>query len=205
MRPDKVAELAVTEKGAQTAALILEQARNILSERGFHALSIRNIAKRCDITPGNVSYYFKTKDELMEHLARHIFDRWSRRFYARVPSHIDNEIKFFVYSIESMIEENKRPRTGLVLQEMWALSNHNPSVMRMMDVFYGQMRSWIEGMLLGVNPSQRPSLRSQRAALITAQIEGLMLLIGHKRPPHAELKGLEGEAVTQITRIALGR
>ncbi len=86
-----------------------------------------------------------------------------------------------------LARENKRPKTSIVLQEMWAMSNHSPAVMRMMDVFYGQMRRWIE---------------DKRAALITAQIEGLMILVGPNRTPHLELRGLEEEAIAQITRLA---
>jgi hypothetical protein len=55
-----------------------------------------------------------------------------------------------------------------------------------------------------LDPGAQPNTRRLRAALITAQIEGLMLLVGPNSPSAAELVGLEAEAVRQIERLALG-
>ena len=200
---DTVLQRSATDKGNETARNILEQTKNILSESGFSAISIRKVAEKCNINPGNVSYYFKTRDALLEELAKYIFDRWENRFFEKMPTSVVTDLEKFVYSVEYMIQENKRLKTVVVLQEMWAMSNHSPAVMRMMDAFYGRMRHWIEAMLQAVNPDQDISTRQTRAALITAQIEGLMILIGPNRVEHSELSGLEAEAVVQITRLAL--
>jgi hypothetical protein len=90
-----------------------------------------------------------------------------------------------------------------MLLEMWAMSNHSPAVKMMMDVFYSQMRAWIERLMLAANPAQSKTTRQLRAALITAQIEGLMVLIGPNRVDHAELWGLEKEAVRHMKHLAL--
>lgn len=191
-----------TPKGDTTVAHILEQAKNILSESGLAAISMRNVAERCSLSPGNVTYYFKTKEILLEELAKYIFDRWNQRFYDEIPRFVGSPRDIFVFSIEYMIRENKRPKTSNMLLEMWAMSNHNPAIRIMMDVFYCQMRSWIETLIQDMNPQMSQALRQRRAALFTAQIEGLMVLIGHGRIPHAELAGLEEEAVAQITHLA---
>ena len=116
-----------TEKGDATAAYILEQAKDILTDQGLAGISIRSIAVRCRISPGNVTYYFKTKEILFAELAKYIFARWSRRFYRKMPDDISSPRDRFVYSIEYMIEENKRPKTSAMLVEMWAMSTHSPS------------------------------------------------------------------------------
>jgi AcrR family transcriptional regulator len=192
-----------TEKGNSTAAAILEQTKNILSEDGLAAISIRSVAERCQMSPGNVTYYFRTKEILFAELAKYLFARWNRRFYQKIPDFSASPLDTFVFSIEYMIEENKRPKSSNMLLEMWAMSNHSPAVMTMMDVFYGQMRSWIECLLQAANPLQSKATRLLRAALITAQIEGLMILIGPNRVDHPELRGLEREAIAQIKRLAL--
>jgi AcrR family transcriptional regulator len=192
-----------TGKGDATAAAILEQAKNILTDQGLAGISIRSLATRCRISPGNVTYYFKTKEILFAELAKYIFARWSRRFYRKMPDYVASPRDRFVYSIEYMIEENKRPKTSAMLLEMWAMSTHSPAVITMMDVFYAEMRSWIAELLRAMKPLQSERTRGLRAALITAQIEGLMILIGPNRTDHAELHGLEREAVAQITHLAL--
>jgi AcrR family transcriptional regulator len=192
----------VTDKGNERIRLILEEAKNTLVLDGFSALSFRNVAKRAGITVGNVTYYFPSKDDLMVELARYIFDRWEVRFRRSVPDNLINNMDFFSYSIRYMIEENKRPKSNSLLLEMWAMANHSTAVMRMLDTFYGKMRSWIEDMLSEISPGLPSRERRLRAALITAQIEGLMVLIGPKRMVHKDLTGLEDEAIKQIERLA---
>jgi BetI-type transcriptional repressor, C-terminal len=110
----------------------------------------------------------------------------------------------FAYSVRFMIEENKRPRTRSLLLEMWAMANRSRAIRGMMDTFYRRMRAWIEAMLADIDPAASAHARRLRAALITAQIEGLMLLTGPGSPAQAELVGIEEEAIRQIQRLALG-
>ena len=102
-----------------------------------------------------------------------------------------------------MIEENKRVKSNRLLLEMWAMANHSTAVMRMLDAFYCKMRAWIENMLADIAPNQSVRNRRLRAALITSQIEGLMVLIGPNRMIHKELEGLESEAIRQIQKLAV--
>ena len=194
---------ATTDKGNARMGAILEEAKNILVEEGFAELSFRNIAKRVGIKVGNVTYYFPTRERLMEELAAYIFNRWDAGFRRRVPEHLTDGLEIFDYSIRYMIEENKRHRTNALLQEMWAMASHSDVVMRMLDVFYTKMREWIDSMLAQVNPALPVRSRRVRAALMTSQIEGLMVLIGPRRIPHDELRGIEEAAVAAIHRLAL--
>ena len=195
-------EKGATEKGNERIRSILEEAKNALVEEGFSGLSFRTIAKRAGITVGNVTYYFPTKDHLMVELAGYIFDRWDVRFHRDLPKPLTAKMDIFLYSIRYMIEENKRVKSNTLLLEMWAMANRSTSVMRMLDTFYAKMRSWIEDMLVDINPTLSGRKRRLRAALITSQLEGLMILIGPKRISHKELVGLEDEAIRQIQRLA---
>ncbi len=194
---------AGTDKGQARKLAILEQAKNILVEDGFAEMSFRSLASRCGIKVGNITYYFQNKDVLMEELAVYIFDRWDAGFRRRVPADLKDEVEIFDYSIRYMIEQNKRDRTNALLLEMWAMASRSDVVMRMLDIFYLRMREWIETMLEDVNPNLTPRVRKLRAGLITAQIEGLMVLIGPRRIPHDELRGIEDSAVESIRRLAL--
>jgi AcrR family transcriptional regulator len=198
-----ITEKRATEKGNERIRSILEQAKNALVEEGFSGLSFRAIAKRAGVTVGNVTYYFPTKDHLMVELAGYIFDRWDGKFRRDLPRTLTAKKDIFLYSIRYMMEENKRVKSSTLLLEMWAMANRSTSVMRMLDAFYGRMRSWIEEMLVDINPTLSIRKRQLRAALITSQIEGLMILIGPKRIAHKELNGLEDEAIRQIQKLAM--
>ncbi len=194
---------AATGKGGERIATILEDAKNIVVEEGFSALSFRAIAKRTGMTVGNVSYYFASKDQLMEQLAEYIFDRWEKRFRKSIPVDAGDKMGIFLYAIRYMIEENKRPRSRALLLEMWAMANQSAAIGNMMDVFYARMRAQIEAMIFDINPSLPKQACQLRAALITAQIEGLMIVTAPKRLTRGELKGIDDVAVEQITRLAL--
>jgi AcrR family transcriptional regulator len=204
MATTRTRAIAATSKGNERVGEILEAAKTILVEDGFSALSFREVARRTEMTVGNVGYYFPSKDDLLTALAEHIFDRWDARFRRHVPAEVVGAKAIFSHSIWYMIEENKRPKTKSLLLEMWSLANRSRATMRMMDAFYRRMRQWLEAMLADLDPGAPPNTRRLRAALITAQIEGLMLLVGPNSPSAAELVGLEAEAVRQIERLALG-
>ena len=50
---------------AGTARRILDHARHVFNERGLHGVGIREIARDLDLSPGNVSYHFPTKEALV--------------------------------------------------------------------------------------------------------------------------------------------
>jgi AcrR family transcriptional regulator len=52
-------------ENAQSRALLVEAADNILIEEGAHAISARRVADRAGLKPQLVHYYFKTMDDLL--------------------------------------------------------------------------------------------------------------------------------------------
>lgn len=66
---------------------ILEAARDILSEGGLDALSMRAIAKRIEYSPGTIYLYFRDKDDLIRSLvmeAMNLLLRYMRRALADI-------------------------------------------------------------------------------------------------------------------------
>lgn len=59
----------------QVRTLILEAARDILSEQGFAALSMRAIAERIEYSPATIYLYFKDKDDLIREVVEAGFER----------------------------------------------------------------------------------------------------------------------------------
>jgi AcrR family transcriptional regulator len=193
----------LTDKGNSTATRILEEAKNILVEDGFLGLSFRAIAKRTGTTVGNIGYYYGTKDDLMVDLAEYIFDRWEFRLQRDMPPSMTDRREKFRYFIRYMIDQNKQRKTMFLLLEMWAMANRSLAVSKMMDTFYSRLRGSIDAMIAELNPKMAADTRALRAALITTQIEGLMILVGPRKPKHRELNGIEDEALAQIETMAL--
>lgn len=51
---------------ASTKSRILETARELFSDYGYSNVSMRDISKRLSISVGNLTYYFKKKEDLIE-------------------------------------------------------------------------------------------------------------------------------------------
>jgi AcrR family transcriptional regulator len=63
---------------------ILEAARDILSEQGLDALSMRAIAERIEYSPATIYLYFRDKDELIREVVREGFTRLHDYFQAGI-------------------------------------------------------------------------------------------------------------------------
>jgi AcrR family transcriptional regulator len=62
-------------RGEARRAEILRRAAAVFRERGFHGAGMRDIAKSLGMTPGNLYYYFRSKDDLLYECQRLALDR----------------------------------------------------------------------------------------------------------------------------------
>ncbi|MDJ0924560.1 MAG: TetR/AcrR family transcriptional regulator [Acidimicrobiia bacterium] len=52
----------------ETRQILLRRARELFNEHGLQAIGVRDLARDLDLSPGNVSYYFARKENLVEAL-----------------------------------------------------------------------------------------------------------------------------------------
>ena len=67
-------------------AEIVRRAADAFRDKGFHGAGMRDIAAALGMTPGNLYYYFRSKDDLLYFCQRHALDRLlagARRIVAR--------------------------------------------------------------------------------------------------------------------------
>jgi AcrR family transcriptional regulator len=58
-----------------TKQLLVEAAIDLFNARGLARVSVRDLAAQLDISPGNVTYHFKSKDLLVEHALDSLIER----------------------------------------------------------------------------------------------------------------------------------
>src|SRR5687768_2467630 len=56
----------MTDSGPGKRERLIEGARRVFHEQGVQATTLADIAEAADVPVGNVYYYFKTKDQLIE-------------------------------------------------------------------------------------------------------------------------------------------
>ncbi|MFN8187903.1 MAG: TetR/AcrR family transcriptional regulator [Gaiellales bacterium] len=55
-------------RGRQTSNTIVEAARDLFWEQGYHATSMREIAERAGVQPASLYHHFRSKEDLLEEL-----------------------------------------------------------------------------------------------------------------------------------------
>ncbi len=64
-----------TEKSKEhTTTRILDEASALLDEVGIGGFRFRDLAERCDLSPGTLTYYFPSKEKLFESLVTRVVD-----------------------------------------------------------------------------------------------------------------------------------
>ena len=59
---------AVSEKGNQRIDQIIRAARDTLIRAGYHGFTMRAVAAECEISVGNLNYYYASKADLLADL-----------------------------------------------------------------------------------------------------------------------------------------
>jgi AcrR family transcriptional regulator len=90
-----------------TAERILEHARKAFNERGVAAVGVREIARDLDLSPGNVSYHYPTKEALVAALMRDMHARNNALTESPPPGEGFEQLEAIVHGIMRRDLENR--------------------------------------------------------------------------------------------------
>ena len=128
--------LDVTRKGAERIADIVNAGAGLLLEEGFSSLTKRRIAKRLDISHGNVSYYFPTRESLWHAVInfelKEFYQRHQRDLHADPD---DPQARFDEYVVGWIDEYNNRV-IRVFFAHVIAYAEINEAVAKMRDEVY---------------------------------------------------------------------
>ena len=74
---------ATQEKGITRLISILDAAREVFMEAGYGGFTMRRIAARAGITIGNLNYYYRTKEDLLQDLLEYVINDYLVEFERR--------------------------------------------------------------------------------------------------------------------------
>jgi AcrR family transcriptional regulator len=165
-----------TEKGLGRAHEILQAARALLAAEGYAGLSMRAVASKVGISLSNVQHYYQSKDALLEASLEYTMEL----FQAKMDSIRDEmqgatRIEQFLSTADMFLDEITDPVTHAIFFEIWALASRNAFASNLMAKMVGRERKAIYLLIQGLNPAIPDDEYMQRAILMVAQIEGLML------------------------------
>jgi AcrR family transcriptional regulator len=188
-----------TEKGLGRAQDILQAARALLATEGYAGLSMRRVAQAAGMGLSNVQHYYGSKDQLLEALLLTTMDGFQARMDGIAAAMSErSQVERFLSTLDMFLEEITDPVTHALFFEIWALASRNPFASKLMDTMLARERKTVFKLIRGLNPAISDDETMQRAILMVAQVEGLMLFRLDKRRRRAEF-----DAVRVSVRKAL--
>ncbi len=68
---------ADTPKNSEAKLRIINASLSLFSQKGFDATSVNEIAEEAEVTKALIYYYFKSKEEILDHLIQSVLGNWS--------------------------------------------------------------------------------------------------------------------------------
>jgi AcrR family transcriptional regulator len=186
------------------AAAILRAATNELIENGYAQFSLRGVAAAAGMSLSTLQYHFKSFDELLAATMKCLFDSSLAGAEAAVnqPSRRaqDPLANLITYSLQQV----KSPRLTVATTESWALAHRNTLARQTMQAGYERYLALFMAAIKPLNPQLSEAQLRSRAALIGAQIDGLLLYTFEGAPPLLDWEILERTCIESAIRLSTG-
>lgn len=188
-------------KGHETRELILRNALSIVIERGYKAMSMRGVAAACGMKFGNLTYHYRSREDLVRELMEAVISSYEREF----------ETIMFMPGVPAeerlrclcmlLLDDIRSKKTTRFFPELWALSNHDQFVHERVQDLYVRARAPI----LGIVKEMRPDLSDAEceivALFISASIEGMTIFAGYEKPFEKRMPEIEHLAVLSFCNL----
>ena len=165
--------------GRETAARLVEAAHDQLASESYERFSMRNVAERAGVSLANLQYYFPRRQDLAQALGQELDTRYRMAYQEVLSRAPDDPVARFEAVLHYQMMDITRKPTRQFFIQFWALlgamdefSGHYLGELYALDVGY------LSEMIQAIQPDINPLQVEQRAMLIAAMIEGLMVVKG---------------------------
>ena len=181
---------------------ILEATRVLLSEKGYDKLSLRKIAVITGIHLKTLQHYFPTKEILIKSTLEYVISLYDKKVQ-EISTHSSDPEKNFKNYVKYLIEDTKNIQTAGFFYQLWAMSYVDKNTNNIMEKIYQGHTDSLENLIKAINPDMGDHMRKQRAVMIAALIEGMMLFVGYGKKRPKNTAHIEKEIVALCTNLAV--
>ncbi|NWK98961.1 TetR family transcriptional regulator [Sphingobium lactosutens] len=181
-------------KGNETRELILHTALTILIEDGYRAMSMRRVAADSGIKFGNLTYHYRSREDLVRELLEAVIRSYEVEF--------DQIIHMRGAPVERLrricrfiLEDIRSKKTTNVFPELWALSNHDAFILGRVQDLYQRARAPLADIVGEMRPDLPSADRAAIALFISASMEGTTPFAGFEKPFEPLMPRLEDIAL----------
>lgn len=184
-------KIPVQKKGRERRQQILEAARRKLLSSGIDGLVLRDVAEQLGITHGNLQYYFKTRNDLIEA----IFDEEVSKFTEIMPgaaggaSTRSGRISALVdSSIDLLPSEDTK-----LWHMLFGMAHQNPDLAKILLRENQRYEEALARELDAIMPRASAARRMHVAKVIRVIVDGLGITAIYENPGSAEALALKSE------------
>ena len=181
---------------------ILEAARVLLSEEGYEQFSLRKVARRTGIHLKTLQHYFPSKEILIQSTLQYT-DSLYTLTTEQISAQSGDARDHFESYIRYLIDDDKNQQTAGFFYQLWARAHVDPETNRTMMRMYRSHTQNIEALMEPMNLAMNEQLRKQRALMIVAMIEGMMLFVGYGKERPMGVGAIEDELVSTCVKLVL--
>lgn len=185
-----IEQVKTTKRGPYKSGLerqkqIIEAARELVIEEGYHNFSIRKVAKRVGLSAGNVQHHFSSRVELMAAMLDSVIEFYMDNLDRVILEAESPEEKLFLV-IQHITKDLTTRKTTQFFPEIWSLANHEPEIDALVESMYQSYRSVYQGLAQEINPDLSDAQALNFAVFLSSSLEGHTMFIGHnKKHTHA--------------------
>ena len=169
-------------KGHDTREMILRTALAILLDQGWPSMSMRRVAMECGLKFGNLTYHFRTRDDLVRALLDAVISAYEREFAETVfEAGLTGEQRLERYC-RVVLDDIPTRKTTHLFPELWARANHEPFVHDRMQELYARARAPLDPIIAEMRPDLSARDRETLALFISFSMEGSTMFAGYDKP-----------------------
>lgn len=189
------------QKGQETRELILRTALSILIEEGYRAMSMRRVAAACGMKFGNLTYHYRSREDLVRELLEAVIRSYEREFeqIIHMPGVPAEERLNRICNL--VLDDIRSKKTTHFFPELWALSNHDGFVLERVQELYNRARAPLIEIIAEMRPDLAGAEHEVLALFISGSMEGLTIFAGYGKPFEPRMAQLERIAVRSFVAV----
>lgn len=178
-------------KGTIRRSQILKIAHRSFVDGGYAGLSMRDVARQCDINLKNLQYYFRTKEDLFIAIARDAFEETVFGLSKLVDTTGNSSGKIF--ALEEIIFDAWGVKTSSIWLHLYSMANHSKKLRDLKIELYQKFYLEIGALLKNVYPDADKKAIYNAARILTALMDGVALARIPGKGDPLDFKSLEEE------------
>lgn len=180
---------------------ILSTALDIFIKEGHAAVTLREIARRCGVRAGAVSYYYKSRSALIRDLLKSAVAPYYDVFGSLVHDKRYSAEARLEHLIRLNLRDMQTERTTKFFPELWVMANRDPFASALIEDIYARQRAAFEHVITELNPQLGKREMKLLAMFVSSAQEGLTMFVGYKKPWSESLPAVENIAVQGLVQL----